>query len=337
MGLLSDIEIRECVEFGDMISPFEPGQVRVVDGENIVSYGTSSYGYDIRCSDEFKVFTDIHSTIIDPKKFDENSFVDVKGPYCIIPPNSFALSNSIEYFKMPKDILAVVVGKSTYARCFTGDTRVQLTCGRTFSFIDLIEKSTDPTFDMTGFSLNKDNEDCIVKLTAPRKTGTKEIGELILSDGQVIKCTPDHKFMLLCGEWVEAQYLIANDELHPLFRKNTREYVGGVPLVVEEFKRTGEIEDVYCLTAPEYGNFALAAGVYVKNCGLIVNVTPIEPEWEGVVTLEFSNTTRLPIKVYANEGVAQFLFFRGDSIPSMSYGRRNGKYQRQTGITLPKV
>lgn len=336
MGLLSDKEIQECVVQSDMISPFESGQVRVVDGEKIVSYGTSSYGYDVRCSDEFKVFTDIHSAIIDPKKFDENSFVDFKGPYCIIPPNSFALSNSIEFFKMPKDVMAVVVGKSTYARCFTGDTEVLLSGDRSFTFLELIENSKDSNFDMTGIAYDEELESVQTKLTCPRKIGTEEIGDLILNDGQIIRCTPDHKFLLLCNQWVEAQYLVAGDELFPVYKKNMRGHVGAKSLLVTEFKHTCAFEDVYCLTSQD-GNFALTSGVYVKNCGLIVNVTPIEPGWQGVVTLEFSNTTRLPIKVYANEGVAQFLFFRGDSVPEMSYSNRNGKYQNQVGITLPRV
>src|SRR6266478_8384076 len=109
-----------------MIEPFEPGQVREADGHKIVSYGTSSYGYDVRCADEFKIFTNINSTIVDPKSFDEKSFVDFKGEVGIIPPNSFALASTVEFFRIPRSILTVTVGKSTYARCFRGDTRVAL-------------------------------------------------------------------------------------------------------------------------------------------------------------------------------------------------------------------
>ena len=112
-----------------MIDPFSPEQVRVADGHKIISYGTSSYGYDVRCADEFKIFTNINSTIVDPKSFDEKSFVDFKGPVCIIPPNSFALASTVEYFRIPRSVLTVCLGKSTYARCFSGDTRVALVDG----------------------------------------------------------------------------------------------------------------------------------------------------------------------------------------------------------------
>ena len=173
-----------------MIEPFEPRQVKQVAGRPIVSYGTSSYGYDLRCSDEFKLFTDINSTIVDPKNFDSRSFVDFKGESCIIPPNSFALARTVEYFRIPRNVLVVCLGKSTYARC-----------------------------------------------------------------------------------------------------------------------------------------------------GIIVNVTPLEPEWEGHVTLEFSNTTPLPAKIYANEGVAQVIFLEAapDDVCETSYKDRGGKYQGQSGVTLPKI
>ena len=171
-----------------MIEPFESDQIRQKNDQRIVSYGTSSYGYDIRCSDEFKLFTNINTTIVDPKNFDSNSFVDVKSDICIIPPNSFALARTVEYFRIPRNILTICLGKSTYARC-----------------------------------------------------------------------------------------------------------------------------------------------------GIIVNVTPFEPEWEGYVTLEFSNTTPLPAKIYANEGVAQVIFFESDEMCETSYKDRGGKYQGQHGVTLPKI
>ncbi len=174
---------KMALEHG-MIEPFEDRQVRA----GVISYGLSSYGYDIRVADEFKVFTNINSTVVDPKNFDARSFVDVKADVCIIPPNSFALSRTVEYFRIPRDVLTVCVGKSTYARC-----------------------------------------------------------------------------------------------------------------------------------------------------GLIVNVTPFEPEWEGFVTLEISNTTPLPAKVYANEGIAQVLFFQSDETCEVSYADKQGKYQRQQGLTLPKL
>jgi len=188
MTIKSDTWIRRMAETQRMIEPFEPGQVREVNGQKVVSYGTSSYGYDIRCSREFKIFTNINSTIVDPKNFDEKSFVDFSGDICIIPPNSFALARTVEYFRIPRDVLVVCLGKSTYARC-----------------------------------------------------------------------------------------------------------------------------------------------------GIIVNVTPLDPEWEGHVTLEFSNTTPLPAKVYANEGVAQVIFFESDEACETSYKDRGGKYQGQRGVTVPKV
>ncbi len=187
MSIKNDRWIRQAAQDG-MITPFEAGQVREHNGQKIVSYGTSSYGYDVRCADEFKIFTNINSTIVDPKNFDEKSFVDFKGDVCIIPPNSFALARTVEYFRIPREVLTICLGKSTYARC-----------------------------------------------------------------------------------------------------------------------------------------------------GIIVNVTPLEPEWEGHVTLEFSNTTPLPAKIYAGEGCAQFLFLQGDEVCETSYRDRGGKYQGQQGVTLPRT
>jgi dCTP deaminase len=186
MSIKSDKWIRRMAEQHHMIEPFEPYQVREGENGKIVSHGTSSYGYDIRCSNEFKIFTNINSAIVDPKKFAAESFVDIKSDVCIIPPNSFALARSVEYFRIPRSVLVICLGKSTYARC-----------------------------------------------------------------------------------------------------------------------------------------------------GIIVNVTPLEPEWEGHITLEFSNTTPLPAKIYANEGVAQLLFLESDEVCETSYKDRGGKYQGQRGVTLP--
>ncbi|HGG60573.1 MAG TPA: dCTP deaminase [Gammaproteobacteria bacterium] len=188
MTIKSDNWIRRMALDHGMIEPFEQGQVRHNGDDRIVSYGTSSYGYDVRCAPEFKIFTNINSAVVDPKGFDADSFVDVHSDVCIIPPNSFALARTIEYFRIPRNVLTICLGKSTYARC-----------------------------------------------------------------------------------------------------------------------------------------------------GIIVNVTPLEPEWEGHVTLEFSNTTPLPAKIYANEGVAQMLFFESDEICETSYKDRGGKYQGQRGVTLPKT
>jgi dCTP deaminase len=167
-----------------MIEPFEEGQVR----EGVISYGLSSFGYDIRVADEFKVFTNVYGVVVDPKKFDPRSLVDIQGDHCIIPPNSFALARTLEFFRIPSDVLVLCVGKSTYARC-----------------------------------------------------------------------------------------------------------------------------------------------------GILVNLTPLEPGWRGHLTLEISNTTPLPAKIYANEGIAQLVFFQGDEAPSVTYAQRSGKYQDQQGVTLPRM
>jgi len=184
MAIKSDKWIEKMSKETDMISPFTDKQIK--NGQ--ISYGLSSYGYDIRVADEYKIFTNVNNSIIDPKNFDANSFVDYKGNVCIVPPNSFALARSVEYFKIPRKVLTICVGKSTYARC-----------------------------------------------------------------------------------------------------------------------------------------------------GIIVNVTPFEPEWEGYVTLEISNTTPLPAKIYSNEGLCQVLFFESDEDCNVSYKDKSGKYLKQVGITLPKI
>jgi dCTP deaminase len=184
MGLKSDSWIQKMALEHHMIEPFVRNQVR----DGVVSYGLSSYGYDIRVADEFKIFTNVFSAVVDPKHFDPRSMIDFKGEVCIIPPNSFALARTVEYFRIPRSVLTICVGKSTYARC-----------------------------------------------------------------------------------------------------------------------------------------------------GIIVNVTPFEPEWEGYVTLEISNTTPLPAKIYANEGIAQVVFFEGDEVCEVSYADRKGKYQNQQTILLPRL
>ncbi|MEE8342461.1 MAG: dCTP deaminase [Gammaproteobacteria bacterium] len=188
MSIKSDKWIRRMAQEHGLIEPFEKDQIRETKNGRVISYGTSSYGYDVRCADEFKIFTNINSAIVDPKNFDANSFVDMKADVCIIPPNSFVLARTVEYFRIPRDVLTICLGKSTYARC-----------------------------------------------------------------------------------------------------------------------------------------------------GIIVNVTPLEPEWEWHVTLEFSNSTPLPAKIYANEGVAQVLFLGADEVCETSYKDRGGKYQGQKGVTLPKA
>src|SRR5437868_3425474 len=137
----ADRWIRRMAAEHRMIEPYEPGQVREVNGQRIVSYGTSSYGYDVRCSNEFKLFTNLNSTIVDPKRFDDKSFVDVTGDYCIIPPNSFALARTVEYFRIPRSVLTCCLGKSTYARCFRGDTRVALVDGTCATLEDMARRA----------------------------------------------------------------------------------------------------------------------------------------------------------------------------------------------------
>lgn len=188
MSIKEDKWIEMMAKEHGMIEPFEAGQVKQVGDKKVVSYGLSSYGYDLRLANRFKVFTNVYNSLVDPKAFTEDAFVDIEGDYCIIPPNSFALAVGLEYFRIPRNVLTMCIGKSTYARC-----------------------------------------------------------------------------------------------------------------------------------------------------GLIVNVTPFEPEWEGYVTIEISNTTPLPAKVYANEGIAQVLFFEGSKAPDVSYKDRKGKYMKQVGITVPML
>ena len=468
-----------------MIDPFSAEQVRVAHGHKIVSYGTSSYGYDVRCADEFKIFTNINSTIVDPKNFDEKSFVDFKGPVCIIPPNSFALASTVEFFRIPRSVLVATVGKSTYARCFRGDTRVALVDG-TAPTLEEMARRHDSGELFWGYSIGENGRLIVSLLDAPRFIGQDALLELELDNGERVHATPDHLFMRRDGRMAEAHTLRPGDALMPLYRDLMRGYesvyqpIDGHLLATHrladewnirhkiydevagthrhhldfdrrnnrptnimrmnaseallrraqdaewrenfsrvqspratEFWNTDQNErirskviealrnpteatreahrratlkrysdpmervrrrmrirseiseatvrralddtgayrnhkvvaarelagehDVYCLTVPEAGNFALRAGVFVHNCGIIVNVTPLEPEWEGHVTLEFSNTTPLPAKIYANEGVAQMLFFESDEVCETSYKDRGGKYQGQRGVTLPKT
>ena len=453
MTIKSDRWIRTMAVQHGMIEPFEPGQVRQAGGERIVSYGTSSYGYDVRCANEFKIFTNINSTIVDPKAFDARNFVDFEGEVCIIPPNSFALARTVEYFRVPRDTLVVCLGKSTYARCFRGDTRVALVDGTAATLEDMARRheSGEPFW---GYSIGPSGQLIVSKLDAPRFVARDALVEVELDSGERIHATPDHRFMMRQGGWTEAAFLKPGDALMPLYRHvehgdeviyqpltgfltPTRRLVdewnvragictelsgmhrhhGGFdrgndpptnvgpskawaglrhaatrarpierrrPLSAVPLRRHAEAthrrvsdpqervlhsprarsleavceirgasayrnhrvvavrelpgtHDTYCLTVPEAGNFALEAGCFVANCGIIVNVTPLEPEWEGHVTLEFSNTTPLPARIYAGEGCAQMLFFQSDEVCETSYKDRGGKYQGQRGVTLPRT
>jgi deoxycytidine triphosphate deaminase len=371
MSIKSDKWIRRMATEGGMIEPYEPNQIKEIEGRRIISYGTSSYGYDIRCADEFKLFTNINSTIVDPKDFDSKNFVDVKGDYVIVPPNSFALARTVEYFRIPRNVLTICLGKSTYARCFRGDTRVALVGEASLSLEEMaIRAERGETF--TGYSLNTDGSIVTTILHAPRYIGRDSLLEIVLDNGHVIHCTPDHKFKPSHGHMTEAHRLRPGDSLMGLSLKSSQQpehvsaapasyssrlpgykhtplnqFHAGVPITeampsharhrIESIRALPGDHDVYCLTVPELGNFALEAGVFTSNCGIIVNVTPFEPEWEGYVTLEFSNTTPLPAKIYANEGVAQVIFFESDDVCETSYKDRGGKYQGQHGVTLPKL
>jgi deoxycytidine triphosphate deaminase len=575
MSIKSDRWIRRMAAAHGMIEPFSADQVRVANGHRIVSYGTSSYGYDVRCAEDFKIFTNINSTIVDPKAFDEKSFVDFKGPVCIIPPNSFALASTVEYFRIPRSVLTVCLGK-----CVTGDTRVvdadtgayvpitemrwgkstlaldswRLKAAKVSAFVpqgkkavfelrtrvglriratanhpflklngwvplrdlrpgDRIAAARDiPVFGKTpipdwqasllGLMISEGQCDtpghsptyttadpALVRLlkacvadsglgvvtfkgrhgyrelnvgaaekfvpqcifTAPENSVRLFLQSLFSGDGSVYSSEAGvfleyysksrrliedvHHLLLRFGVFSLIREKITaigtrackiqitdkdqirrfaerigftpgslkqqrlDVEVLPLIRAQPRRRsnfdtlpaeawpmigmaarVGGVTLsslnirtqpdqsvpfyaagqvalatgdlyvsplidgpmwdVVESIEPAGE-EDVFDISVPTLHNF-VANDLIVHNstyarCGIIVNVTPLEPEWEGHVTLEFSNTTPLPAKIYANEGVAQMLFFESDEICETSYKDRGGKYQGQRGVTLPKT
>jgi len=562
MSIKSDNWIRRMAREQRMIEPFEADQVRMLNGHKIVSYGTSSYGYDVRCAGEFKIFTNINTTIVDPKQFDEKSFVDLKADVCIIPPNSFALARTVEYFRIPRNVLVATVGKSTYARCFGADTRVALVDG-TAPTLEEMARRHDSGELFWGYSIGANGRLIVSLLDAPRLIGSDSLIAIELDNGARVRATPDHLFMRRDGCMAQAAELRPGDSLMPLYRDTFRgcevvyqpidghlypthrladewnlkheirdevpgthrhhidfdrgndrpsnlvrmaaserirmhdaesygdEFDAGEHALAirqslqrraqdphwrghaalmqagraklfwsdaryaavrhrlieacrdpsdetreahrramfarlrdpdevvrhsEAMRRAGAVDDgsrrhaqaeiargirvrrdiraesvrtaldrtgssrgaaallgcdrsvfrrfpqgsadfaagrrrghrnhkivavrelpgmhdVYCLTVPEAGNFALEAGVFVSNCGIIVNVTPLEPEWEGHVTLEFSNTTPLPAKIYANEGICQFLFMQGNEPCETSYADKSGKYMRQRGVS----
>jgi dCTP deaminase len=564
MGIKPDHWIRRMALEHRMIEPYVEGSIR----SGVVSYGLSSYGYDIRVSNEFKIFTNVNSAIVDPKQFDPTSFVDFTGDVCIIPPNSFVLSRTVEYFRIPRDVLVICLGKSTYARCFRGDTRVALVDGTSATLEDMARRSQMGE-DFWGYSIGPHGRLMVTLLEAPRYIGRDKLVEIELDNHESIFVTPDHLFMTREGRMAPADTLRPGQSLMPLYRQAARGYemiyqpidgymypthrladewnlrhgmYADIPnthrhhldhnrrnnrpwniarmdaaehirhhnaesygeefdpgehsasirealarrsempewrvhysqvqreravnfwheedyaairesllqarrnpsaetrlahrlatlrrysdpaererqstlmktawagddgsrrrqqqeiarainlraeitaeVVREALDQTGSIRgaarllecdrsvfrrfpevvrsfasrrkfdhqsdnhkviarrevagehDVYCLTVPEAGNFALESGVFVSNCGLIVNVTPLEPEWQGYLTLEISNTTPLPAKVYANEGISQLLFLGADGECERSYADKKGKYQGQEHITLPKI
>jgi deoxycytidine triphosphate deaminase len=599
VSIKSDKWIRRMAQQHGMIEPFEAGQVRQANGQKIVSYGTSSYGYDVRCSDEFKIFTNVHSTVVDPKHFDEKSFVNFQGPMCIIPPNSFALARTVEHFRIPRNVLTVCLGK-----CVTADTRlVDAETGaylpitefgwgkktlamtdwrlRPASISEFIPQGVKPVFELRtraglrikatanhpfrqlhgwtelsklragdrvaiarnvpvfgktpipdweasllglmisegccetpGYSPVFTNEDPILVTLLKQSFAASGMGAVTSNGGlgyrlvnhvgrggvpmrnrarewlqqhgaatnsagksvpQAIFRAPEHSVRvflqaLFSGdggiyhqdgaaflEYYSKSRTLVEDVHHLLLRfgifalireKQTgigttahsllitdveqlgrfSEYIGFVPASIKQRRMEEEVlpamrervsrrrsnfdtlpaeawglvaaaasragtsmnaagvhpsrtqsvgmtavarmieatqdvtleglasgpiwdtvesiepageEEVYDISVPGAHNF-VANGIVVHNstyarCGIIVNVTPLEPEWEGYVTLEFSNTTPLPAKIYANEGVAQMLFFESDEVCETSYKDRGGKYQGQTGVTLPKI
>jgi deoxycytidine triphosphate deaminase len=343
MSIKSDNWIRRMSLEHGMIEPFESGQVRQRDGNKIVSYGTSSYGYDVRCAAEFKIFTNINTTIVDPKQFDAKSFVDLTADVCIIPPNSFVLARTVEYFRIPRNVLTICCGKSTYARCFRGDTRVALVDGSAPTLEEMARRHDSGEL-FQGYSVDAHGRVIVTLLEAPRFIDRDALVQVTLDTGECIHATPDHLFMRRDGHMTAAHQLRPGDALMPLYRDGLhgpeRVYQPSAGYRNHTVAAVCDLpgqHDVYCLSVPEAGNFALEAGVFVHNCGIIVNVTPLEPEWEGHVTLEFSNTTPLPAKIYAHEGVAQMLFFESDEVCSTSYRDRGGKYMGQRGVTLPKT
>lgn len=619
MSVLADHQIRKLCMFQDadkagkweiradpMIHPFHNESInKNINGERVPSFGLSSYGYDVALGNEFKVFTNVHTSMIDPMDFDENCFVDVHkddGDFIIIQPNSFILAVTKEYFVIPRDVVVTCLGKSTYARCFSGDTKVALVGGESVSFVDMVERAKNGE-RFFGYGITSKSGVQVVELVAPRLINTGEkLLRITLDNGETIDCTPDHKFLTRKGKYVEAKDLEDGDSLMPLYRyecrgrevcydpvygvleatyrlsdaynlrhgiysegvgmhrhhvdhnkrnddprniermlgkshiqlhneeyygdgfdeilhsdrireaiktlsldpdwysaycamqsekasnfwndpayaesraalsskrrdywaiesnrkahgdkirklrnskKGKKAYAGRVyeqrtklddsevesllletksikatskilgcsksllgrrypeliatlkangtlysgeasvlnrKLVRKALKEHGSINraakelgtchqsimkyagdivkqlresghlnvtnhkvvkveklkgkhDVYCLTSPETGNFALESGVFVKNCGINCIVTPLEPEWEGHVTLEFANSTNLPAKMYVGAGCAQLQFHKGDAECEVSYKDRNGKYQGQLGVTLPK-
>ena len=224
MSIKSDKWIRRMAEQHGMIEPFEAGQVRVdSDNEKIVSYGTSSYGYDVRCADEFKIFTNINHAIVDPKAFDPASFVDLKSDTCIIPPNSFALARTVEYFRIPRSVLTVCLGKSTYARCFAADTQVALADGRSLSLEQMTRGAAEGE-RYYGYGVARFGKVIVQELEAPRLVGQDSLLEVTLDNDAVIRATPDHEFLMRDGTMLPAAELVQGSSLMPCYRSLRRGY-----------------------------------------------------------------------------------------------------------------
>ena len=372
MPIMSDKWIKFKAENDQLIVPFHAeSRSSNEDGTPVTSYGLSSFGYDIRLGNIFRFFNrgnsnnlnvevrsvrdSIGPDVIDPVNFNEalTSRHELRDDECItIPPHGFMLGVSKERIKLGNEFTAICMEKSTLARCFTGDTKIALADGTSPTFLEAIERIKNGE-RLFGYSVNEEANITIAELIEPRKIGREEILEVVLDNGEIIRCTADHKFLTLDCDYVEAKDLVEGQSLYPLYRTVSRGYeavyqpmdpyiskakealnieIGENHKVVTVRKASpgweGE-QDVYCLTAPEYGNFALESGVFVHNCGLCVTVTPLEAGWEGYVTLELSNKTDLPIKLTPGMGICQVLFIHGNEPCEISYADRNGKYQDQ--------
>lgn len=360
MPIMSDKWIRQKAENEQLIVPFHAeSRSSNEDGTPVTSYGLSSFGYDIRLGNVFRFFNPanivnrnleikcvrdaIEPNVIDPVNFNENltSRHELREDECIImPPHSFMLGVSKERIKLSNEFTAICMEKSTLARCFTGDTKIALADGTSPTFLEAIERIKNGE-RLFGYSVNEEANITIAELIEPRKIGREEILEVVLDNGEIIRCTADHKFLTLDCDYVEAKDLVEGQSLYPLYsivrrmskaKEALNIEIGENHKVVTVRKASpgweGE-QDVYCLTAPEYGNFALESGVFVHNCGLCVTVTPLEAGWEGYVTLELSNKTDLPIKLTPGMGICQVLFLHGNEPCEISYADRSGKYQDQ--------
>ena len=255
MSIKSDRWIRErSTGKAPMIEPFEAGQVRTdADGGRIVSFGTSSYGYDVRCADEFKIFTNVHSTVVDPKAFDPSSFVDVKADTCIIPPNSFALARTVEYFRIPRNVLTVCLGKSTYARCFSADTRVALVDGRAPTF-EQMARGAESGERFFGYGIGPHGTMLVTELVAPRLVGRDPLVEVELDDGGSVRATPDHEFMLRDGTMRPAAELAPGTSLMPLYRTLRRGYEMTFQPLTGQMLGTHRMADAWNLRHGLYGD-----------------------------------------------------------------------------------
>ena len=264
MSVLADHQIRKLCMFQDadkagkweiradpMIHPFHNESInKNINGERVPSFGLSSYGYDVALGNEFKVFTNVHTSMIDPMDFDENCFVDVykkDGDFIIIPPNSFILAVTKEYFVIPRDIVVTCLGKSTYARCFSGDTKVALVGGKSVTFKDMVERAAQGE-RFFGYGITSKDGVQVIELIAPRLINTDEkLLRITLDNGETVDCTPDHKFLTRKGKYVEAQDLEEGDSLMPLYRYVCRDREVCYDPVFGSLEATYRLSDAYNL------------------------------------------------------------------------------------------